>query len=79
MIDDWKGKAAGYLEDVGKKKDELIEKAATLKMEHDENQRKKIEDWVYKKEAELKELEQTLKFEFNCVENILDLCYLPKL
>ncbi len=61
MIDDWKGKAAGYLEDVGKKKDELIEKAATLKMEHDENQRKKIEDWVYKKEAELKELEQTLR------------------
>ncbi|MFI3119138.1 MAG: hypothetical protein QX203_04090 [Methylococcaceae bacterium] len=60
IIDNWKGKAAGYLEDVGKKKDELIEKAATLKMEHDENQRRKMEDWVYKKEAELKELEKTL-------------------
>jgi len=31
MIDDWKGKAAGYLDEVGKKKDELIEKAATFK------------------------------------------------
>lgn len=61
MIDDLKGKAAGYLEDVGKKKYELVEKAALLKKEHDENQRRKMENWVYKKEAELKEFEETLK------------------
>jgi hypothetical protein len=61
MIDDWKEKANSYIEDVGKKKDELIEKAATLKAEHDENQRRKMESWVYKKEAELQELEKALK------------------
>lgn len=61
MIDDLKGKAADYLENAGKKKDELVEKAADLKNKYDENQRKKLEDWVYKKEAELKELEKALK------------------
>lgn len=61
MIDDLKGKAAGYLENAGKRKDELVEKAADLKNKYDENQRKKMEDWVYKKEAELKELEEELK------------------
>jgi len=61
IIDDWKGKAASYLEDVEKKKDELIEKAATIRREYDESQRRKTEDWIYKKEAELKELEKTLK------------------
>ncbi|WP_310387417.1 hypothetical protein [Roseateles sp.] len=61
MINDLKGKAAGYLDEVGKKKDEIIEKAASLKREHDENQQRKMESWVYKKEAELKELEKALK------------------
>jgi hypothetical protein len=61
IIDDWKGKAASYLEDASKKKDEFVEKAALLKKEYDENQRKKMEDWVYRKEAELKDLEKTLK------------------
>ena len=61
LIDDFKGKAAVYLENTGKKKDELVEKAADLKNKYDENQRKKMEDWVYKKEAELKELEKALK------------------
>ncbi len=60
MIDDLKEKAAGYLENAGKKKDELVEKAADLKNKYDENQRKKMEDWIYKKEAELKELEKEL-------------------
>ncbi|PHS23624.1 MAG: hypothetical protein COA83_09350 [Methylophaga sp.] len=61
IIDDLKEKAVGYAEDVGKKKDVVVKKAAHLKKEYDENQRERMEHWVYKKEAELKELEKTLK------------------
>lgn len=60
-IDGWKGKAASYIESAGKKKEEFVDKAARLKAERDEKQRKKMEDWVYKKEVELKELEKSLK------------------
>lgn len=61
MIYELKEKAAGYLNDFSKKKDELVEKAALLKNEHEESQRKKREDWVYKKELELKEFEKELE------------------
>lgn len=40
---------------------DLKEKAAELKREYDDSQRKKLENWVYKKEAELKEFEKELK------------------
>lgn len=56
-----KEKANVLKEGAGKKTDELIEKAAELRKEYDENQRRKLEDWVYKKEEELKNLEQSLK------------------
>lgn len=61
MIDELKGKAASYLNDFSKKKDELVEKAALLKDEHEESQRRKREDWVHKKELELKEFEKELE------------------
>ncbi len=61
IIDILKEKSISYFEDVGKKKEELVEKVSLIKMEYDENQRKKMEDWVYKKEAELKHLEKILK------------------
>jgi hypothetical protein len=60
-MDDWKGKAAGYIEDASKKKSELVEKAAHLKKEYEDSQRRKLEDWVFNKEVELKNLEKSLK------------------
>ncbi len=60
MIDELKGKAADYLNEIKKKKDKLIDKAAILKSEHEETQRKKKEDWLCKKELELKEIEKEL-------------------
>lgn len=61
MIDELKGKAAGYLNDLSKMKDELAEKAALLKNENEESQRRKREDWVYKKELELNEFARELE------------------
>lgn len=61
MIDDFKNRAAGYLESAERKKGELVDKAVLLKKEYDDNQRKKMEEWIYKKEAELKALEDKLK------------------
>lgn len=56
-----KKKTDALKDGAGKKKAELLEKAAEIKNEYDDNQRKKLEDWVYKKEIELKTLESTLK------------------
>lgn len=56
-----KKKTDALKDGAGKKKAELLEKAAEIKNEYDDNQRRKLEDWVYKKEIELKTLESTLK------------------
>jgi len=64
-FDDWKNKAKSAVsyvgwENINRKKDEVVEKAKQLKSEHDAQQRQKKEDWIYKKEIELKELEDKL-------------------
>lgn len=69
MIDDLKERASGYIENAGKRKDELVERAADLKNKYDENQRKKMEDWVYKKEAELIEFEKVLNQREELIRN----------
>jgi hypothetical protein len=50
---------AGW-ENINQKKEEIIYKAKQLKNEHDSRQRQKKEDWVYKKEIELKDFEKKL-------------------
>ena len=59
-LEDWTGRASGYLKDASKKTEEFADKAAQLKTEYDEKKRKKLEDWIYRKEAELKKLEKDL-------------------
>jgi hypothetical protein len=61
MLDELRGKAAHYAEQAERQKDKLVERAAEIKREYEEGQRKKTEDWVYKKEVELKELQQALR------------------
>ena len=57
-LEDWKGRASGYLKDAGKRTEEFADRAAQLKTEYDETKRKKLEAWIYRKEAELKKLEK---------------------
>ncbi|MCC4284835.1 hypothetical protein LL273_13980 [Marinobacter salarius] len=59
-LEDWKGRASGYLKDAGKRTEEFADRAAQLKTEYDETKRKKLEAWIYRKEAELKKLEKDL-------------------
>ncbi len=61
LLDDLKEKASRYVEQAEQKKDELVEKATVIREKHEEEKRRKTEDWVYRKEAELKALQKTLK------------------
>ena len=48
------------LENIKNKKAEIVEKAKQLKNEHDARQRKNKEDWLFRKEIDLKESEEKL-------------------
>ena len=65
VFDKLKQKAKGAAEKIdwdefNKKKDSAIEGVKHLKDDYEAGQRQKKEDWVYKKEEELKEIEKEL-------------------